>query len=247
MENPYVTTVGCAFDQQMIWENGHDLLRMADILGRADDPVVRRTKEQINRYDPVQIGESGQLKEFREESRYGEIGEYTHRHISQLVGLYPGSLVNASRPDWMSAARYSLTERGDHSTGWALAHRILCWARLGDGDHARKLLVELLTHRTHPNLWDVHPPFQIDGNFGATAGVAEMLLQSHAGSIDLLPALPLAWKDGSFRGLCARGAYEVDCTWRDGKPVCCTVHAKKGGLPTVLFNGRPFKYTLISK
>ena len=240
---PYYVTTGCAFDQQMIWENNSDLLKLAEVLG-TNDAVVATVRRQIDRYDPVQIGESGQLKEYREERKYGEIGEYCHRHISQLVALYPGALVNRTKPDWMAAARSSLTERGDKSTGWALAHRICCWARLGDGNHARKLLVELLTTRTHPNLWDVHPPFQIDGNFGATAGVAEMLIQSHAGTIDLLPALPDAWaKEGSFRGLCARGGYEVDCAWRDGVPTQVTVRSKLGTRPDVRFRGKPVAWT----
>ena len=240
---PYYRTVGCAFDQQMIWENNHDVLKLAEVLG-TNDAVVAAIRRQIDRYDPVQVGESGQLKEYREERRYGEIGEYRHRHISQLVGLYPGTLVNATRPEWMAAARYSLTERGDRSTGWALAHRICCWARLGDGNHARKLLAELLKNRTHPNLWDVCPPFQIDGNFGATAGIAEMLIQSHAGRIDLLPALPDAWaKKGSFAGLCARGGYEVDCEWADGKPTRVAVRTKIGASrPKVCFRGGEVAY-----
>ena len=244
---PYYHTVGCAFDQQMIWENNHDVLKLAEVLG-TNDAVVAAIRRQIGRYDPVQVGESGQVKEYREERRYGEIGEYCHRHLSQLVGLYPGTLINRQKPDWMAAARYSLTERGDKSTGWALAHRICCWARLGDGDHARKLLVELLTNRTHPNLWDVHPPFQIDGNFGATAGIAEMLIQSHGGCIDLLPALPRDWRrEGSFRGLCARGGFVVDCAWKDGVPVRVSVVSKCGLDPDVRFRGNPVRDVVVRK
>ena len=242
---PYYHTVGCAFDQQMIWENNNDLLRLAKTLGREDDPVVRRVKGQIDRYDPVQIGESGQLKEFREEKKYGEIGQYNHRHISHLVGLYPGTLVNANRPDWMAAAKRSLDLRGDKSTGWALAHRMNCRARLGDGEHALKLLRVMLADRTYSNLWDAHPPYQIDGNFGATSAVAEMLLQSQAGYVDLLPALPKAWASrGSFKGLCARGALTVDCEWKDGKPVAVKVRGPKGATPDVRFAGKavPFVY-----
>ena len=236
----YYTTVGCAFDQMMITENNRDLLRFAKILGREDDPVVRRVREQVGKYDPVQIGDSGQIKEFREEHEYSEIGQPHHRHISQLVGLMPGTLITRATPEWLAAAKKTLDFRGDESTGWALAHRLNARARTGEGDRAYRLLGNLLGKRTFPNLWDAHPPFQIDGNFGATAGITEMLVQSHAGFIDLLPALPAAWaKEGSFRGLCARGAWEVDCRWKDGRPVEVTVRGRKGRpRPEVRFNGR---------
>ncbi len=240
----YYTTTGCAFDQQMICENGRDLLRLADILGYKDDPVVKIVRTQIDKYDPVQIGADGQVKEFREENRYAEIGQRHHRHISQLVGLMPGTLISSSTPQWLEAARRTLDLRGDHSTGWALAHRICARARVRDGDRAYKLIGNLISTRTFDNLWDSHPPFQIDGNFGATAGITEMLLQSHAGFIDLLPALPEAWKKkGSFRGLCARGAFEVDCEWEDGSPKRVAVRSLKGLAPEVRFRGKsvPFQ------
>jgi hypothetical protein len=234
---PYYITKGCAFDQQLIWENNNDLLRFAEILG-TNTPVVARIKKQIDKYDPVQIGESGQLKEFREEKKYGEIGEPHHRHISHLVGLYPGTLINSRRPERMKAAKVSLDLRGDKSTGWALAHRMNCRARLGDGDHALKLLRIMLAERVYENLWGMHPPYQIDGNFGATSAVAEMFLQSHAGYIDVLPALPKAWaSEGSFKGLCARGRMVVDCKWKDGSPTEVVVYAHDKAKVDVRFKG----------
>lgn len=239
----YYTTTGCAFDQQMIYENGRDLLRFAKILSREDDPVVKKVRAQIDKYCPVEIGADGQIKEFREEVHYADIGQRHHRHISQLVGLMPGTLINCSTPEYLAAARKTLDLRGDQSTGWALAHRICARARAGDGNRAHKLIGNLISTRTYNNLWDAHPPFQIDGNFGATAGIAEMLIQSHAGFIDLLPALPAAWKKkGSFRGLCARGAFEVDCDWADGKPVRVVVRSRKNLKADVRFNGEKVSY-----
>ena len=239
----YYTTTGCAFDQQMIYENGRDLLRFAKILSREDDPVVKKVRAQIDKYCPVEIGADGQIKEFREEVHYADIGQRHHRHISQLVGLMPGTIINRSTPEYLAAARKTLDLRGDQSTGWALAHRICARARAGDGNRAHKLIGNLISTRTYNNLWDAHPPFQIDGNFGATAGIAEMLIQSHAGFIDLLPALPAAWKKkGSFRGLCARGAFEVDCDWADGKPVRVVVRSLKNLKADVRFNGEKVSY-----
>ncbi len=224
----YYQTVGCAFDQQMIWENGRDLLAAAEILGVGDETVDLQ-KSQIDRYDPVQIGWSGQIKEYEEENFYGEIGEYRHRHISQLMALYPGTLVTHRTPAWLDAAKVTLNERGDESTGWALAHRLNAWARTGDGDRSYKLLRQLLGSRTLPNLWDTHPPFQIDGNFGGTSGIAEMLLQSHEGCISVLPALPDAWPAGRFCGLCARGGFVVSAEWEDGAARQIVVRSKRGG------------------
>ena len=241
----YYTTVGCAFDQQMICENGRDLLRFSEILGFGNDPVVKKVRTQIDKYAPVQIGADGQVKEFREENRYAEIGQRHHRHISQLVGLMPGTIITPSTPEWLAAARRTLDLRGDQSTGWALAHRICARARAGDGNRAYKLIGNLISTRTYDNLWDSHPPFQIDGNFGATAGITEMLLQSHGGFIDLLPALPDAWsKKGAFCGLCARGAFEVDCAWEDGVPKRVAVRSLKGRTPVVRFRGEAVPFEL---
>ena len=238
---PYIT-VGCAFDQQMIWENARDMFAMAKVLG-TNDAVVARVRGQFPGLDPVQVGASGQIKEFREERAYSEIGDPRHRHISHLVGLYPGTSISPEHPQWIAAAKYTLDRRGDDTTGWARAHRMLCRARLGDGEHALSLLRGILAERSHDNLWGVHPPFQIDANFGVTAGVAEMLVQSQNGRVDLLPALPAAWAArGSFRGLCVRGGWEVDCEWAAGRPVKTVLrpgpHA--GPKPRVFFAGKPF-------
>ena len=221
-------TVGCAFDQEMIYENHHDLLVMAKLLGD-NDPIIKTVESQIGKLDPIQVGWSGQIKEYREENKYGDIGEYKHRHISNLVGLYPGTIINSNTPAWIDAAKVTLTERGDFSKGWAIAHRLNLWARAKEGDRAYTLFTNLLSTCTKDNLWDTHPPFQIDGNFGGTAGIAEMLLQSHEGYIAPLPALPATWKTGSYKGLVARGNFEVAATWINGQAINFEIKARVGG------------------
>ena len=224
----YYRTTGCAFDQQMIYENHNDLIKAADILG-IDSQIVDTCKEQIDKLDPVNVGYSGQVKEYREENYYGEIGEYQHRHISQLVGLQPGTLINSSTPAWMDAAKVTLNKRGDKSTGWAMAHRLNLWARTGDGNRSYTLFQNLLKNGTLTNLWDTHPPFQIDGNYGGTAGVAEMLLQSQEGVIMPLAARPDAWANGSYQGLVARGNFEVSADWANGQATKFEITSNKGG------------------
>lgn len=226
----YHQTVGCAFDQQMIYENGRDYLEAASLLGYTDDPLFDVQQEQIDHYHPVRIGWSGQIKEYEEENMYGEIGEYHHRHISELIGLQPGTVINHTTPAWMDAAKYTLTERGDEATGWALAHRLNAWARTDDGEHAYTIVRNLIGTRTMDNLWDFHPPYQIDGNFGGTSGIAEMLLQSHEGYIAILPTIPKAWaKRGHFKGLVARGAFDVEVSWADGTATEIIITSKVGG------------------
>ena len=241
-ENEYYHTTGCAFDQQMIWENANDMLKCVELIGEENLPaediaVIKEVREQIGHYDPVQVGWSGQIKEYREEKFYGDIGEYCHRHISQLVGLYPGTSISTETPAWLDAARVTLNHRSDKSTGWALAHRLNAWARTGDGNRTYRLYTNLIGMRTLPNLWDSHPPFQIDGNFGGTSGVAEMLLQSHERYITPLACIPDEWTEGSYIGLVARGGFEVDVTWKAGCAIDITVRSKAGNVCRMKYNG----------
>jgi len=182
------------------------------------------------------------VKEYREENYYGDLGERYHRHISQLVGLYPGTSINGTTAAWQDAAAVSLTNRGDGSTGWATSHRQLAWARLQDGENAYRLLSKLIKDRTNSSMWMSYntaknSPFQIESHFGYTTGMAEMLVQSHAGYVEFLPALPERWTTGSFTGLTTRGNFSVDAQWENSQATKLVLRSRAGSDCSVKYPG----------
>ncbi|MGO4778092.1 glycoside hydrolase family 95-like protein, partial [Lysobacter sp. 2RAB21] len=206
-----------AMDSQLLRDLFAQCIQAAGLLG-VDSGFALQLKQLREQLPPDRVGKAGQLQEWREDWDM-QVPEIHHRHVSHLYALHPSSQINVrDTPKLAAAARRSLEIRGDDATGWGLGWRLNLWARLGDGEHALKILRMLLgPQRTYPNLFDAHPPFQIDGNFGGSSGITEMLLQSWGGSIFLLPALPEAWKTGSVRGLKVRGAAGIDLSWKAGR------------------------------
>lgn len=247
-------SVGNTYEQEMVWILFNDTVRAGEILG-VDKEFLNKLKEIMPKLAPLEVGKWGQVKEWYEEDDWGGGGigkrlryakhscQYKHRHASHLIGLYPAIHITRETPQLFAAAAVSLKDRGlggvlGNNSGWGKANKINMWARLKNGEEAFNLVVSLLRGNIANNLWDLHPPFQMDGNCGYTSGVCEMLVYSDFKYVELLPALPHVWKNGAIKGVCARGGYVVDMKWSDGKVTEYKIASKDKKTVVLRFNGK---------